>query len=532
MARFLRSYLPDSTIGIFVVVLAGCAEQPEQVITPSLAVQNAVPRSGASSGVLGRELRQAGDRKDTRWQRMSDTVLAERVRSVGGRVIVGFKDSSQTDGVDNAGNVLAPRSIHALGVAQLRALGADITYEFQRIPAVAARIPAEAVYELRRNPIVDYIDPTSSGQWHAQVTPWGISHIGATASWGLSTGSGVKVIVLDSGHDSTLSDIVVPVGFRCTGGSPIFDSRGHGTHVMGIVGAVHNSIGVVGVAFDAAIWSANILDGSGLPDANEVACAIDVASVNGIFAVNMSFSVDTSTSVTDAINDGYNAGMLFVAAAGNTHGGGVVYPASLTNVIAVTAIDSTNSRPSFTALGSTIELAAPGVNVLSNSLPSGSMCTQGGVTGTCSGTSMAAPHVAGAAVLLKARYPGWTNTAIRNRLTGTATDLGTSGHDNTFGYGLVNVEKALKMQAAVNGPSFVWSGYTETWGVSISGGQASYSYQWYINGSSVGTSSTLNHTPGSSNFWVKVVVSDALSFATSDSLYVESSSCTPPDIIC
>lgn len=117
-------------------------------------------------------------------------------------------------------------------------------------------------------------------------------------------------------------------------------------------------------------------------------------------------------------------------------------------------------------------------------------------------------------------------------MTSTATDLGSAGFDNTYGYGLVNVDKALRMQVAMSGPSFVYSGYMESWSVNVSGGQTPYTYQWYINGSGVATTSTLNYTPGSSNFWVKVSVGDNISLTAVDSMYVESSSCTPPEIFC
>jgi subtilisin family serine protease len=187
---------------------------------------------------------------------------------------------------------------------------------------------------------------------------------------------------------------------------------------------------------------------AGAPDPAEAACAVDVGRVNGVFAVNMSFGVQPHTGLTDAINGGYNSdGMLFVKSAGNTNGGALTYPGTLASVIAVAATDSNNAIGTFSASGSKIELSAPGVSVLSTTFSGATECS-GGFTGVCTGTSMAAPHVTGAAALVKARYPSWSNTTIRSRLQATATDLGAAGRDNTFGYGLLNVEKALNVQVA------------------------------------------------------------------------------------
>lgn len=517
LRRKCKTYLVAAVVGVLV---GACMEQPEQPVTPSFN-QQATTRGGA---VLGRELRQGDDRKNTRWQRMTDIELAEAVAGANGRVMIGLKDADQADGVDNSGRILASNAAMTNAKAQLRQLGVAILREFEGTPMVIADITPEMVAPLRANPLIDYVEPSTRGEWEAQVTPWNVTKVGAPSSWSLSSGgSGVKVLVIDTGHDSTHSDLYIPVSWRCVGG-PMYDSDGHGTAVTGVIGALWNFSDVVGVAYGADVWTTNISDGTG-PLKEEVACAINLARINGVFAVNMSFFIpDTSTAVNDAINTGYSAGMLFIKSAGNTNGGGVTYPGTLANVIAVTAVDSNNSRPSFTAISSKIELAAPGVAVLTTSL--------GGGTGYYQGTSFAAPHVTGAAALLKARYPSWSNTTIRNRLNSTATDLGASGHDNTYGHGLLNIYKAITMQVGVGGPSFVYSGYPETWNAIVSGGQSSYSYQWYLNGSAAGTSSSLYHNPGGSDFWIKLTVTDALSFSASDSLYVQVSNCTPPDIFC
>ncbi len=121
---------------------------------------------------------------------------------------------------------------------------------------------------------------------------------------------------------------------------------------------------------------------------------------------------------------------------------------------------------------------------------------------------MATPHVAGAAALLAARYPSWTSAQIKTRLLATAIDLGSSGFDNTFGYGFLNANAALRMTATVIGVSPANSGTEYEYVVVIGGGQSAYSYQWYIDGSPAGTGSSLFYTPGSSDFSVGVTVTD------------------------
>src|SRR5690625_766700 len=117
--------------------------------------------------------------------------------------------------------------------------------------------------------------------------------------------------------------------------------------------------------------------------------------------MNMSLSITSLSSLTDEINAAYNQDdIVLVAAAGNTSGGAVTYPANLNTVIAVTATDNNNNRANFAAIGPEIELAAPGVDIESTCL--------GGGTCMDAGTSMAAPHVAGAAALLRSFNSSWS----------------------------------------------------------------------------------------------------------------------------
>ena len=238
--------------------------------------------------------------------------------------------------------------------------------------------------------------------------------------------------------------------------------------------------------------SANVNVGGG-PDPAETACSIELARANGVAVVNMSISIPTTTAVTDQINAGYNQNnMVFVAAAGNTNGGAVTYPANLPNVVAVTATDASNVAATFAARGPELDLAAPGVSVLSTAMSGGTVCP-GSFTSTCNGTSFASPHVAGAAALLRARYPSWSNATIVNRLLATATDLGAAGFDNTYGRGLVNALAALQMSVAIQGPSFVYNSVPSTWTAAVGGGQSPFSYQWRVNTIPSGTGQSFTY---------------------------------------
>jgi len=447
------------------------------------------------------------DRKDTPWQRMSDEEFAGAVDSARGQVIIGLKDSGSREGVDNTGRVVASAAGVAAARQALTGLGITPDYEFPRTPVVVARLSAAQAVALREHPIVDYIEPSLPGEWASQVTPWNVTKVGATTSWGLSTGADVPVLILDSGTPNH-RDLEVANQFHCSGGDTL-DVVGHATFVAGVVAAVHDDVDVVGVAHGAPLAFSGVLDDTtGKPSAARAACAIDMAKGEGVMVINMSFRVSPYTSLTDQINSAFNYyGMVLVASAGNDTAY-VTYPASLSNVIAVTATDSANAKLSGSAAGSEIDLSAPGVDVLSTSRANGTECNPHQThVDTCTGTSFAAAHVSAAAALLMSRYPAWANTEIRSRLLSTATDLGSTGFDNNFGYGLLNVDKAIKMQVTLVGPTQADSGVQQTYYTIISGGQAPYTFSWAVNGEAAGTGDTLYYTPDD-DFNVSVFVID------------------------
>lgn len=273
---------------------------------------------------------------------------------------------------------------------------------------------------------------------------WGVFAIGADYAWTVTTGTGVTVAVVDSGsgpHPDLTANLLVGKTYFGLTESPDgndVDSQGHGTHVAGIIAAaVNNGIGGSGIAPNAKILPIHVLDANGQGDARDVANGVRFAADSGAKVINLSLGGATeSTTLTQAITYATEKGALVIAAAGN---GGPTsapkWPAALDLTIAVTAVDSANRAASFNQRGDYIDLAAPGVSIVS---------TANGDYSTISGTSMAAGFVAGAAALLFAAEPRVTNTQVRDILLTTATDIGEPGRDLVFGAGLVNMVAALQ----------------------------------------------------------------------------------------
>ena len=231
------------------------------------------------------------------------------------------------------------------------------------------------------------------------------------------------------------------------------DKYGHGTHVSGIAAAVtDNGKGIAGVAFpdNIKIMVVKVLSDSGIGFTSDEAKGIKYAADNGAKVINLSLGSGDSQTIRDAVNYAWGKGVLIVAAAGNNNGGAVIYPAAYKNVIAVSATNYKDDIASFSSVGPQVDVAAPGENIFST-FPSykfyiGTVNGRARYYDVGSGTSMAAPHVAGLAGLLFAQDPSRNNnaTTVRNIIETTAYDLGTLGRDDSFGNGRIDVYKALK----------------------------------------------------------------------------------------
>jgi subtilisin family serine protease len=348
--------------------------------------------------------------------------------------------------------------------ALVTGMGGSVRHVYSIIPGMAILLPETAIPGLSRNPRVASIEPDTEAQASEDTelgNSWGVDRIGAGLAHAAGNkGAGVKIAILDTGIDPDHEDLDANYAggknFVDPTSDPI-DDHGHGTHVAGIIAAEDNEAGVVGVAPLASIYALKVLDAEGSGYFGDIIAALDWAVAEGMQVANLSLgsAKDPGTAVETAFANAEAAGLLIVAAAGNSGnagGGGnkVEYPARYASVIAVAATDASDLRASFSSTGETVELAAPGVGV-NSTLP-------GGTYDTKSGTSMAAPHVAGTAALVIAVLPdgsdsngnGRTNDEVRQILTGTADDLGAVGRDPWYGWGLVDADEAGTPQGPVN----------------------------------------------------------------------------------
>ncbi|HLD79059.1 MAG: hypothetical protein A2822_04440 [Candidatus Staskawiczbacteria bacterium RIFCSPHIGHO2_01_FULL_41_41] len=312
---------------------------------------------------------------------------------------------------------------------------------------VAVEVPVTALNGLLLNPNVVGVEFDAEVQASgkpapsqpAQKLPWGVDRVDADLA--NNTGAGVTVCVVDTGidkdHPDLQGNIVGGRNFVAKGATVDStkwdDDNGHGSHVAGTIAAVDNTIGVVGVAPSASLLAAKVLNRQGSGYLSDVIAGIDYCVQSGAKVVSMSLGTSSDIqSMHDAVDAAYASGVLLVAAAGNDYGGAVSYPAAYDSVVAVSATDSADNLASFSNVGPQVELAAPGVSILST--------YKGGGYATLSGTSMATPHVSGVAALAWEANPLLTNAEVRALLQSTADDLGAVGKDDLFGYGLVDAE--------------------------------------------------------------------------------------------
>lgn len=337
--------------------------------------------------------------------------------------------------------------------ALVRSQAGAIKYSYHLVPAIAASIPEQARAALLANPAVTRIEADGTVRaLDAELdSSWGVKRIGAGLVHDAhNKGTGVKVAVIDTGIDRTHPDLDANYkggrDFVNNDDDPM-DDHGHGTHVAGTIAAEDNGTGVVGVAPEAHLYALKILDSSGSGSDSDLIAAMQWAVDNHMDVVNMSLGTptDPGTAVQQAFDNAAAAGVLSVAAAGNSDFFGIIgdtveWPARYESVIAVGATDSTDSLAWFSSTGPQVELAAPGVSIRST--------LRGGGYGNMDGTSMATPHVAGTAALVIAA--GWSD--VRGRLASTADDLAPTGRDTWYGFGLVDADEAAASTGPVEPP--------------------------------------------------------------------------------
>ncbi len=265
---------------------------------------------------------------------------------------------------------------------------------FEWINAFAADLTPDEVAALKKSPEIRYLSPVveryassdrdlqpaTNGSIYAssQSVPYGVTMIRARDLWPLTKGGGsINVAVLDTGVDMKHPDLAANLagGYNTfTKNDDVTDDNGHGTHVTGIIAALDNGIGVVGVAPEVRIWTAKVLDKIGFGADENVVAGVDWVigkkhELGGNWIMSLSLGAQTSSPVEEEVfKRAIAEGIVAVAAAGNRSFPDVEYPAAYPGVIAVGAVDSTGVLASFSDRGPHLSVVAPGVRVLSTTL--------------------------------------------------------------------------------------------------------------------------------------------------------------------
>lgn len=314
--------------------------------------------------------------------------------------------------------------------------GATIVDTLTHSPIAIVQADQKAFEKLKPNQSIETIEPSQKISIAAERANWGVDSIRAPQAWKTGySGKGVKIAVIDTGvgpHEDL--DIVESVSFIDSEPSTT-DYNGHGTHIAGIIAALHNNIGVRGIAPEAEIYGLKVFNKNGDGYTHDVIRAIDWAIERQVDIINLSLTSEVPlASYEELINRAYQAGILIVGAAGNGVAtdstiDNVEYPAKFKNVIAVAAVDWDGNKGYYSSIGPAVEVAAPGVSIYSTYADNTYTYLQG--------TSMSTAFVTGHLALLKEAYPYLTNVQLRKKMIDDTIDLGPKGRDSVFGYGLI-----------------------------------------------------------------------------------------------
>ncbi|MFH7526153.1 S8 family peptidase [Aeromonas enteropelogenes] len=331
-------------------------------------------------------------------------------------------------------------------LAQSRGMGGELALALKEQNALALWLPSTAVTALARNPNVLWVEPDAKRYASAETLPYGIPMVQAPQLSDAAAGE-VLVCIIDSGYSGNHPDM--PHGAQVQGsdnagtGSWSSDENGHGTHVAGTIAAVGgNDMGVVGVLPNQSVplHIIKVFGANGWAYTSNLVGALNACqqamSSRGFtrMVINMSLGGSVPSKTEErAFNQAYSQNVLSVAAAGNAGNTSKSYPASYSSVVSVAAIDANKQLAYFSQRNDQVELAAPGVSVMS---------TVPGGYAYYSGTSMATPHVVGVAALAWSQRLECSNDQLRQTLRLSAQDLGTAGRDSSYGYGLVQARAA------------------------------------------------------------------------------------------
>jgi len=378
--------------------------------------------------------------------------------------------------------------------------------------------------------------------------------IDAPEAWAVSNGDAIKVAVIDTGIDYTHPDLVTNYAggkdYIFNDNNPM-DDQGHGTHVAGTVAAAISNPtgnpaadeGVVGVAPNALLLAYKVCDVNGQCNDAAIAEAIQQSIVDGAKVISMSFGgPDFSQTMYDAVQDAWAAGLVIVGGAGNNSSTALFYPAAFANVISVGAFDEDHRRASFSNYGDWVDISAPG-NVIMSAYPMaacGGASTVPGDTGCynwLSGTSMATPHVSGAAAMVWSRPDVTTNSQVVQYLLDSADPDGVDAVrlDTWTIHGGLNLHDAMSINLIDNDPPVANAGIDQivtdsdnsgTEAVTLDGTGSSdtdgtlVSFEWQQGGATiaVGASPTISFPVGT--HVIALTVTDNDNATASDSVVI------------
>jgi serine protease len=395
---------------------------------------------------------------------LSSLTPAARAEENAREIIIKFKPGIAEQAKTTLGKTCGGQQLRTFYRDHFRVLKLPVGADLKRVIDVLASNP-DVVYAEPNYPVHAFTIPNDADypdQWNFQL-------INMETAWNTSTGEGVTVAVLDTGVSPYGTD---GFGDRLLDGYNAFlniqsrwqDFHSHGTHVAGTIGQqTGNTAGVAGIAYNAWILPVKVLNRYGFGSNATLAAGIRWATDHGAQIINMSLgSSRGGRALQEAVNYADEHGVVIVAASGNDASADsltpVSYPAAYEQVIAVGAIDATGSRAFYSNGGPELDLVAPGgsrddfnADGTSDTILQETFTLHFGFTRfavgwgfySMMGTSMASPHVAGVAALIKSIHRDWGPDEIRQALTDTAVDLGDPGRDDFYGHGLIDAAAAV-----------------------------------------------------------------------------------------